>query len=517
MLKRLLLLIWITLLAGCAVNPVTGKKELMLISESQEFAIGREQYVPAQQSQGGRYVADPNVAVYVRQVGMKLAKVSDRPDLPYEFVVLNNSVPNAWALPSGKIAINRGLLVELQNEAQLAAVLAHEIVHAAARHSAKRLQQNLLISASLAGLGIALDDNDLRDILVGGAGLGAGLALAKYSRDHESESDHYGILYMVRAGYDPQAAVELQRLFVRLSSARQSDWLQGLFASHPPSEERVRANQALVDKLGNPGGFRGEAEYKRAMKHLLATREAYKRYDTGMKLLRQKAWQAALDKARSAQVLEKNEALFYQLEAEALIGLGRKEAALRAYDKAISLNPEYFALYLGRAELLRSLGRDAEAREDYEKANRWLPTSVAHLALADMALKSGDRRAALEHYKIAAQASGETGKQARQKLQVLEAGQQPGRYLKLETFTNTRGEQFVVLRNTGPVAYRQVLVRLELMNASGKVIANERLLFESAIAPGGRSPVSRSRVADQAARIPGTRMAMTILQADVVE
>ena len=120
------------LATGCAVNPVTGKNELSIISESQELAIGAQQYGPSQQSQGGIYSVDLALTDYVNEVGQRLAAVSDR-KLPYEFIVLNDSVPNAWALPGGKIAINRGLLMPLDSEADLAAVLRHEIVHAAAR------------------------------------------------------------------------------------------------------------------------------------------------------------------------------------------------------------------------------------------------------------------------------------------------------------------------------------------------------------------------------------------------
>ena len=119
------------LLVGCATNPVTGESEFAFVDESQELAIGAEQYPPSQQMQGGRYVADPAVGAYVSEIGARLAAVSDR-DLPYEFVVLNNGVPNAWALPGGKIAVNRGLLLELENEAELAAVLGHEVVPSAA-------------------------------------------------------------------------------------------------------------------------------------------------------------------------------------------------------------------------------------------------------------------------------------------------------------------------------------------------------------------------------------------------
>ena len=115
---------------ACSVNPVTGENQLSLISTAQEVAMGEQNYQPSQQSQGGQYQIDPGVQAYVAEVGRKLAAVSDAPALPYEFVVLNNSVPNAWALPGGKIAINRGLLVLLQDESELAAVMGHEIVHA---------------------------------------------------------------------------------------------------------------------------------------------------------------------------------------------------------------------------------------------------------------------------------------------------------------------------------------------------------------------------------------------------
>jgi predicted Zn-dependent protease len=113
-------------LAGCATNPVTGKNELSLISETQKISIGKQQYAPMRQAQGGDYMVDPMVGSYVNNVGQRLASVSDR-KLPYEFKVLNNSVPNAWALPGGKIFINRGLLTELKSESELAAVLCHEI------------------------------------------------------------------------------------------------------------------------------------------------------------------------------------------------------------------------------------------------------------------------------------------------------------------------------------------------------------------------------------------------------
>ena len=136
------------LITGCAVNPVTGRNELSLLDETQEINLGTNQYGPTQQSQGGPYTADPELSEYVSKVGQRLARVSDR-SLPYEFVIIDDSTPNAWALPGGKIGINRGLLVRLNSEAELAAVLSHEIVHAAARHSAKSIERGLLVDGVL--------------------------------------------------------------------------------------------------------------------------------------------------------------------------------------------------------------------------------------------------------------------------------------------------------------------------------------------------------------------------------
>jgi|TARA_B100001964_G_C14156278_1_gene564451 predicted Zn-dependent protease len=184
----LLLLLAHCLLTSCAVNPVTGKNELSFVSDEQELVIGRKQYLPSQQSQGGRYLVDPGLTTYVNKVGQRIAKVSDR-QLPYEFVVLNNSQPNAWALPGGKIAVNRGLLLELDNEAELAAVLSHEVVHAAAKHGAKSMQRGLILRGVLLATTIGASNSDYGNYIVGGAQLGTQLLTQRYGRTAELESD----------------------------------------------------------------------------------------------------------------------------------------------------------------------------------------------------------------------------------------------------------------------------------------------------------------------------------------
>lgn len=402
-------------MAGCSVNPVTGEKQLSLIPESQELSIGAEQYTPTQQTQGGQFYLDPDLTVYVREVGQKLARVSDRPDLPYEFVVLNSSVPNAWALPGGKIAINRGLLTELEDEAQLASVLGHEIVHAAARHSVQRMQQGMLISAGVAGLGFALSDNEWAGLLMGGAALGAQIIQAQYSQGDELESDRYGIEYMVEAGYDPQAAVELQELFVKLSEGRQSSFIDGLFASHPPSQKRVEENRKLVQKYG-AGGYRGKDVYDRKLAKARKLEPAYDAHDEALKLAREGDMEAALAKINEAIRIEPDEALFYALRGriyEAQENTARAEAD---FEKAVSLYPEMFSYRLRNGLNALALNKLDKARDNLTKANEVVPTSIAYLRLGDVAVKQNRRDDAIRYYSTAAEAGGDVAEEAKRKL-----------------------------------------------------------------------------------------------------
>ncbi len=246
--KWLLAVMIVAGVSACAVNPVTGKREFTMVSESQEIKLGTDNYGFMQQAGGGEYDVDPDLSEYVRGVGGRLVTASHRlavteRRLPYEFVVLNSSIPNAWALPGGKLAINRGLLTEISSEAELAAVLGHEIVHAAARHSAKQMERGTWLQIGVIGTAILTGDSGYSDLAVGGANVGAQLLSQSYGRSAELQSDEYGMRYMSEAGYDPQGAIALQETFVRLSESRATDWLSGLFASHPPSQERVEANK----------------------------------------------------------------------------------------------------------------------------------------------------------------------------------------------------------------------------------------------------------------------------------
>ena len=373
----LLILFLFFCINGCSVNPVTGEEHFLLPSKSTDYQIGQSQYKPAQQSQGGAYLLDPQLSAYVSSVGKKLAAVSDAPNLPYEFVVLNNSTPNAWALPSGKIAINRGLLLELNNEAQLAAVLGHEIVHAAARHGAQQMRNQQFVQLGLAGLGIALVDNDYRSIVIGGAALGAQLTSAKYGRGNELESDEYGMKYMAKAGYDLQAAVELQEIFLSFSKQGSSSWLEGLFASHPPSEERVQKNRDHIASLSNQSGYRGEQAYMNATKYIRTKAPAYDAASKAAKALAENRMNEAEKLIKQAIEQEPNEAQFHSLAGSIYQAKGNHDLALAEHNKATKLNPEQFSYYLARGESFAMQGQYKLALVDFEKSMSLLPTSKA--------------------------------------------------------------------------------------------------------------------------------------------
>ncbi|MEE4299410.1 MAG: M48 family metalloprotease [Pseudomonadales bacterium] len=472
------------LFTGCATNPVTGRTELALVSEAQEVAIGRQQYGPGQQMQGGAYVVDPELQAYVAGVGERLAAVSDR-DLPYEFVVLNSGVPNAWAMPGGKIAINRGLLTELGSEAELAAVMGHEIVHAAARHGAQAMERGMITQGALLATAVAVSTSEYSDysnLVVGAAGLGAQLITQKYGRDAEREADRYGMTYMDRAGYDPQAAVELQETFVRLSEGRSSNWLEGLFASHPPSRERVENNRAFATELGR-GGELGRERYEAALAALRRREPGYAALREGRQALAAGDHQSALRAARRAIEIEPREARFHALEADALAAADRREAALASYDRAIELEPGYFAHYQARGFANLSLDRLEAAQRDFERANGLLPTAENANALGRLALARGGSGEAREWFAQAAASNSRAGSAARSSLARIDLGERPGAVIRSGWRVDGNGELVAELRNGAPFAATGIVLELRVRGADGRV-ARRELPLQGRLGPG---------------------------------
>ena len=466
MLRRWFLIFLFLLSYGCAVNPVTGERELALVPESTELKLGAEQYAPSRQMQGGDYVTEPAITAYISEVGQRLASVSDR-QLPYEFNVINDSTPNAWALPGGKIAVNRGLLTEINSEAELAAVLGHEIVHAAARHGAKGMERGLLMQGAVMAVGVASANSEYSRMAVGGASLAAGLIGQKYGRDAEREADYYGMQYLSRAGYDPRAAVALQETFVRLAEGRSQDWLAGLFSSHPPSMERVAANRETARSLP-PGGELGRERYQQVMAPLLAAQDAYAAYDEGRKALAEGRTAEALEKAQAALAEVPGEALFHGLRGDVRFRQGRFQDAVTNYDRALGHNPGYFHFYLQRGLARQELGRLDPAFTDLNRSAELLPTATALNALGKISLARGEVQQAKQFFGAAAGSDTEPGQEAATALARLDLPDNPHEYLKVRFGTGEQGDLLAQVQNTAPLPVTGVELVIGFVDANGR-------------------------------------------------
>lgn len=509
--RRTALLFASAVLAGCVVNPVTGERELALVSAADEVAIGEAQYAPSRQMQGGDYTIDPALTRYVASVGQRLADVSDRA-LPYEFAVLNSPVPNAWALPGGKIAINRGLLMELGSEAELAAVLGHEIVHAAARHGALAMQRGMLLQTAVLATAAATGRGDYSGLAVGAASLGAQLINQRNGREAELESDYYGMVYMSRAGYDPRAAVTLQETFLRLSEDRQAQgWLAGLFASHPPSAERVSRNRATAASLP-AGGELGRERYTAALAAMNRVAPAYEAYEDARRALTDDDFAGAETQALEAARLVPAEGHFHALLGDIDYRQNRHSEAATHYSDAIARNDRYFYYFLRRGYARERLGQADTAETDLRRSLALLPTAEGYYGLGSLAEQRGDRVAALNAYREAAQSSGAAGQAAQDAVVRLDLPANPSQYLSLSSGLDASSMLTIEIRNPTRVAVADVRVTIAYADAQGTTRRIGRTF------PGPLAAGAAQRLATGVGPIaPGQNYAVSITSARVIQ
>ncbi len=414
------LLLLAGIFSGCAINPVTGKSELALYSmpENEEIALGKKAFPEAVQRMQGEY-NDPGLKKYVTEIGMRLAKISHRPDLPYVFKVVNDSSPNAFAMPGGNIAITRGLLVALENEAQLAAVLGHELGHVTAKHSVQNLQRGVLLNIGLQILSISSGSNSY-SALARQAGQVAGALLeSSYSREEEREADRLGIDYMVKAQYSPRGAVELQEFLAKKSGEGEPQWVQGLFRTHPFSRERMRDNQDYIDSnyswaLNNETHGSGEGDFKRAMAPLLKTSEAYEEYDKGREKEQAKDLAEAISLYERAVHKAPQQALLNNAVGMAYLKDNNPVQAKKYLSKAVQLDGEYHESHFGLGYLHLRENNPALAKEHLQKSMKLMPTLGSAFFLAESYELTGEPAKAQTLYGQVAEADprGKLGRSA---------------------------------------------------------------------------------------------------------
>jgi predicted Zn-dependent protease len=259
---RLATLILLALLPACATNPATGRRQLSLVSEQQEIQMGQQADQEISAAVG--LYRDPDLESYVQRLGGTLSSQSERANLRWSFRVLDDASVNAMALPGGYNYVTRGLLTYMNSEAELAAVMGHEIGHVTAKHTVSMLSRQ-----QVAGLGMMLGMILRPELRNYGnlAEVGMGLLFLKYSRDHEREADSLGLRYMTRAGDDARPMADVFTTLERVGAAEsQGGRMPGWLATHPsPEDRRTRIAQEL-QKLGTPAaGTVDRDEYVRRL------------------------------------------------------------------------------------------------------------------------------------------------------------------------------------------------------------------------------------------------------------
>ncbi len=219
---------------ACATNPATGKRELSLVGEGQEIAMGAEG-AKAAAAQMGVY-PDSAIQRYVASLGQSIARIGERPTLPWSFTVVDDPIVNAFALPGGPIFVSRGILAYMNSEAQLVSVLGHEVGHVTAKHSVNQISKQQVLGGLLTvGMIVRPELQQVGDL----AGQGLGLLFLKYGRDDETQADDLGFRYMTRLGYDPHEMAEMFKTLERLGGGSGSRGTPEWLSTHPDPGNRV--------------------------------------------------------------------------------------------------------------------------------------------------------------------------------------------------------------------------------------------------------------------------------------
>lgn len=351
------------LLSGCAVDPVTGEKTLVGLSEAQEKSLDKSQS-PQQFSNDLGASQDARLNRYVQDVGVGLWSKSHRPQMPYSARVLNANYVNAYTFPGGSMGVTRGIMLEMQNEDELAALLGHEIGHVNARHAAERAGKEMLANVALTAATVALSSSEsgaqYLPILQPLSQIGASALLAKYSRDNEREADALGLDYMVAGGYNPEGMAGLMNL-LRGGAQEKPNLLETMFSSHPMSEERYQTAKRAA-----------ESKYA-AQRNRPAKRESYMDHTAGLRRI-----QPAVEACQKGEALMAKKQL---PQAEDQFGLALRHA-----------RDDYAAnVLMAKALLAQKKTREADGYLAAAKSLYPGEAQAVHLAgLAKLALRQPD-------------------------------------------------------------------------------------------------------------------------------
>ena len=352
------------LLAGCAANPVTGRQQLMLVSEAQEISID-EKNSPHQFSADYGPIQDRALNDYINQTGKRIATGSHRPHMPFSFRAVNANYINAYAFPGGSIACTRGIMLLLGNEAELAALLGHELGHVNARHTAEQMSKGMLSQAVIGGFSALAGSQGTLGQLASRLGMiGAGALLASYSRDNEREADALGMEYMVRAGYGPKGMIGLMDM-LRGQSKSNPGAIELMFSTHPMSDERYQTalndSQSKYRSGENLPVFR--ERYMDNTSRLRPLKGTVEEMQKGERLMGEKQFIEAEDRLRNALKMAPD-------DYTCLVLLSKSNLIQEKYSQGIEYAERAQRVYPQEAQAYYLSGFGKLVSEDFSGANQ---------------------------------------------------------------------------------------------------------------------------------------------------
>ncbi|MDH5202699.1 MAG: M48 family metalloprotease [Nitrospirota bacterium] len=406
-------------LISCAINPVTGHQELMLVSESQEVTMGKEFYPNALWGDvgGGGEFKDEKLKANLKETVLKIHNVSHRPQLPVEFAIQNSSVPNAWAIP-GYVVMTRGLLAALDNEAEFAFVMGHEMGHVSARHTARHMTYGMVQQIGLGVAGIALSGKEYADLALSAGAVGSSLLLLKYSRDDELEADRLGILYMSKLGYNPQNAISAHKNLEKVSqeylrsmgkNPQEKGFFEDLLSTHPRTSVRIEELQHIINS-NQPVTIQGDGTNRARFQNMIAglknTNKIYlEYYDKAITSFQKNNLAEAESLILKAIQTDQRQPAFHTLRGFIMLKKKNYPDAEKNFITAINIEKDYEPAYRGMGTLMYFRKNYSEGINYLKKSISLFPQDVnAHYFLGMSHYKTSMYKTALPHLNFFAEA-----------------------------------------------------------------------------------------------------------------
>lgn len=418
------LLAALLLASGC--SPHFGAGPAFPLSPTQETALGKKIFPLVVQEMGGAY-PDAQLQAYVNEVGMRLLRQSRRPAFHCRFEVANDSTPNAVALPGGFIVVTRGMLVALSNEAELAALLGHEVAHVVTGQVAAKLQKGAQLKMARSVLAAGNAEAPSALLVDDGGKLAGKLIALSFRPNQERQADRLAMDDMARANYNPEGMLQLQALFVRrLRAGRRSMWRAGLFHRHPFSEVRLEATRSYLrsqysrdlKRLDLPSD---SDPFRAATAQLRQSEKGYALYDKARELEKEGKLPQAVDSYLRATAAAPDEALIRTGLGMAYLKAGDINAARHHLALAVREDEGYYYSHLGLGYVYLQKGEIKRALKELNASMDLLPTASGGYLLAEGYEKSGERQKALDLYQAVARIApdGALGRAAARRIPML--------------------------------------------------------------------------------------------------